>query len=170
MNESVSKSLQILFSKYTSIDTFLDFDTQVGPTFYDIFLKLVEQFSSSSFGDKTFARFLSIFFRMEYSSKYRKALWTDLMGLLHCFSMEVPERIEKYLFPLEKDPTLLGLYTAGLMKSNLQSSWLYWVAIHHLSCFLFSKEVDSDLLTKQDIVRTILCEHNNQVSRKIGSK
>jgi len=116
------------------------FEKTVTGSFYNFFLDFTAQFSGVSFGDKTFAEYISLFARKEFLGEYHRALWSE-PELFRLFPQHPFIDLSGYLFPLEEKPEWLTLYRNAIQFSQVSSSvapFFYWVAIHHLSYFVFA--------------------------------
>lgn len=156
-DEAVAAPLRHLFGRYCpdlpyptsaaeaiSAAGLVAFEQEV-PHFYGFFSRLVDHFSSSSYGHPVFARALWLLLDMRQPPQYRTLLWTELLDSLHLLHLpesEVPVGRHWYLYPAENDPEMVRLYEAALTSprglSAVRSPTLYAVAIHHVATHLFA--------------------------------
>jgi hypothetical protein len=133
-----------LLSLYAPSTT-LNFDQVIGKNFFSFFKEFVTQFVANSFGSKIWAQFLLLFFRRDIDSKYRKTILSELHDVLHFLNvepLESPSTIVRHLSPAESDTDVLKLYEEALSNGTLnksRNSYLYWIAVHHLSAFVFAE-------------------------------
>ncbi|KAL6072278.1 RNA polymerase II associated protein 1 [Balamuthia mandrillaris] len=142
---------------------FLDFEQHIGESFYNFFVRLLDQFQSVSFGHKVFAQYLFLFLQTRYRVEYRRTLWNQLNDSLYLLSLpEHPQygmadeeneedgkegqllpSFEAYLLPKEQDRDMLTIYESALVGGKIRPSrckHLYWIAVHHLAAFIFDDE------------------------------
>ncbi|KAL6041875.1 RNA polymerase II associated protein 1 [Balamuthia mandrillaris] len=151
---------------------FLDFEQHIGESFYNFFVRLLDQFQSVSFGHKVFAQYLFLFLQTRYRVEYRRTLWNQLNDSLYLLSLpEYPHNgiadeeneedgkegqllpsFETYLLPKEQDRDMLAIYESALVGGKIRPSrckHLYWIAVHHLAAFIFDDE-DTDLQNEEE--------------------
>ncbi|ETE67747.1 RNA polymerase II-associated protein 1, partial [Ophiophagus hannah] len=97
-------------------------------SFHDLYISLLEQFESVSFGDPLFGVFVLLPLQRHFSSQLKMAF---------------PLPLERYLSPPEDNLNLLNQYFHALVTGTLQQHWcpvLYVVAVAHVNTFIFSQE------------------------------
>jgi hypothetical protein len=90
LEPEVSYGIELLFGKIVEGEVPVigaDFEGLFGDRFWTFFQSFVEHFLGCSFGDKTFARFLHLFLRMEFDPKYRIHLFNQCMDSFHLISV-----------------------------------------------------------------------------------
>ena len=106
---------------------------------YNFLSELIVQFSSCSYGDKTFATIVLLFLRMEYPLECRTLIWKELKPVYSFLRSGEPSfDIHGYLFPSETDFELVLFLCRTLASGHLSSDknvFLYWLAIHHVHYF-----------------------------------
>jgi len=127
------------------------------------FQDLLEVFSSDSYGSESLQWIIVHFLRMDLSSAFRECFWKDLKPLLPRVIFKAPaSKFIKWMFPVETNQSLLQEYLGfiGDAFSTAQDSFLYKVAIHHASHFIFSDfQADNSSLwvnEKGSLVDTLL--------------
>jgi len=104
----------------------------------------LNQFANKAYANPTFIKFVFSFLRMENSVKTRRTVWHELEDMYNLLRIEVKHfdslDLKSFLFPTERDSEMLHKYVnaiAGGKLSHVMSPVLYWVAVHHLSNYLF---------------------------------
>ncbi|KAG8126154.1 hypothetical protein E2320_021264, partial [Naja naja] len=96
-------------------------------SFHDLYISLLEQFESVSFGDPLFGVFVLLPLQRHFSSQLKMAVFGE----------------HRYLSPPEDNLNLLNQYFHALVTGTLQQHWcpvLYVVAVAHVNTFIFSQE------------------------------
>jgi len=170
LDPQVDELVLKLFNYYIERPKPLNFESSLGGKFYDSVIEFLEQFQSASFGNKTFAKFLHYLLRMEYDSKYRHLIWNELRDVLQLLSVEPQVNVDGYFYPIETSSDVLLLYESCLVSGQVtieRNQFLYWIAIHHLSCFIFGQDNGSLDWIKKQIMRNILVEGSKEVFEHI---
>lgn len=104
--------------------------------FYQYYTDFVALYDAISFSHPLFARLLLPPTSMRYALDYRKHLWNDFGHVLKTVRTPVEqvicEDVREYLWPIEKDPQMIGFYLRALLKEHLQG-FVYLVALHHVA-------------------------------------
>jgi hypothetical protein len=140
---------------HTGISTASVFDT--------LLTDLIEQFVSVSYGDPWFGQVFHLFLDMECDSKYRIIIWGELAHMLRTLTKSPLDKMERYLFPLETNSDMLHKYELALINEHVgpeTNVLLFWVAIHHLSTWIFS---NTTIGWDQQIVLERLIEYTTKV-------
>jgi len=168
--------------------SFLNFEKNV-VSFYGFFKNFLETFVTASFGDPIFARFLFIFLRMDYRSEFRGSIFSELGPSLRiiepkwipydndknkwnsrdeiteiwkCWSNEIPLGLNGYLFPVEKNATVLELFENALLSQKVtleNTPFLYWYSIHHIVGYIFGDEISWE---RKDMLRRLMSSLINE--------
>ncbi|KAH8928695.1 hypothetical protein BT69DRAFT_449685 [Atractiella rhizophila] len=118
--------------------------------FYQFYSDLLGIFEAVSFGDQAFAKMLILPLSMRYPSDYRSLLWKDYLHVARDIRLSVQDAvleddIEDYLFPIETNIQVVGAYAKGLlggMVNEKRNSFLFNIAVHHVSSFIWKGELD----------------------------
>jgi len=154
LEPSVSGVLKDLIYFFLTNRKFTSYDKipELSFGFFSFFQKFLDQFVATSYGDTSFAQLLLPFLRMEYGTDYRATIFSDLYELMHFFQNTAPlPDVKGYLYPLETDPNMLHTYKTAVCEGRLtphKTYFIYWIAIHHLSCFIWN-ESESAWLREQ---------------------
>ncbi|XP_003214628.2 RNA polymerase II-associated protein 1 isoform X1 [Anolis carolinensis] len=115
-------------------------------SFYDLYINLLEQFESVSFGDSLFGIFVLLPLQRRFSVQLRMAVFGEHVGTLRALGVplqQFPLPLEKYLSPPEDNLSLLRQYFQTLVTGILQQKRcpvLYVVAVGHINSFIFSQD------------------------------
>ncbi|XP_070613438.1 RNA polymerase II-associated protein 1 [Erythrolamprus reginae] len=115
-------------------------------SFYDLYVSLLEQFESVSFGDPLFGVFVLLPLQRHFSSQLKRAVFGEHVNTLRALGVplqQFPLPLERYLSPPEDNLNLLNQYFHALVTGTLQQHWcpvLYVVAVAHVNTFIFSQE------------------------------
>ena len=113
-----------------------------GTPFYQYYTDFVHLYDAISFGHPTFSKLLFVPISMDYPIDYRKFLWGDYGHVLRSVRigaadvlLSSPSQFSSYLWPIERDPHVVGylmraLFKAGTLVSN---GFLRFVAVHHVA-------------------------------------
>lgn len=146
--------------------------------FYTLYTDLIALYESTSFSHPTFALILLPVLAMSYPVDYRRLLWTDYVDLLRTMKTTIEEVISdrpgqfalaNYLWPVEKDETILGGYVEALVGKRItktNNEFLYFIAVHHLSEVVFNegRKRLASVLTRQggkEVVNDLLRYHHS---------
>lgn len=106
---------------------------------------LVEDFVSMSFldGNDLLVKYLMLALRMHYVVDFRLEVFNSDRFLALCKIKigTLAGSVSQFLVPAEADHRLLQLYTVALLGNKISAdtnSALYWIAVHHLNCFIFN--------------------------------
>ncbi|KAI9203426.1 uncharacterized protein BJ171DRAFT_443338 [Polychytrium aggregatum] len=161
MSESVSSALDKALDRWCRLSNDAsgtdghDLDKLMGGRgrFYQLYQGVLEQYCASSFGDPVFSRYIVLPLSMLYPADYRILFWQELVEHVPSFPLTIsrvprlamaPDNSQtgrEYLYPIETELAVLSLYAKRLAVgsvSKTRSPFLYWLAVHHLSGFLFS--------------------------------
>lgn len=109
--------------------------------FYQYYTDFVALYDAISFSHPLFARLLLPPISMRYAADYRKHLWNDFGHVLKTirtpFDQVISGDLREYLWPVEDDAQMIGLYLRSLVKSNLQG-FVRLIALHHVACNIWS--------------------------------
>ncbi|KAL3692622.1 hypothetical protein R1sor_006273 [Riccia sorocarpa] len=146
----------------------LDFESIIDPSYVTYAETISEQFASSSYGDLVFGRQIALYLCTSVPVNIRLAAWRVLadarvLELLPSLS-QCCAQPERYLTPVERDPTMLEAYVSAwssgaLDRAAKRNSLAFRLALHHLGCFIFEKPVSpesDDLLTQKKHARTLV--------------
>ncbi|TDL19699.1 hypothetical protein BD410DRAFT_900034 [Rickenella mellea] len=123
----------------------------LGPStpFFQFYTDFVGLYDAISFSHRLFALLLLPPTSMDYPIDYRKHLWGDYGHLLRALHMPIEQiltdDVGSYLWPVERDPDMLGSYLRALVKWPLDG-FVRLVAIHHVACNIWP-----DLRTGDDV-------------------
>ncbi|XP_072425369.1 RNA polymerase II-associated protein 1 isoform X2 [Chiloscyllium punctatum] len=115
-------------------------------SFQDLYIRLLEQFESVSFGDQLFGCFLLLPLQRRFSTQLRQAVFGEHVSVLRTLGVQLkqlPVPLENYIHPAETCLDLLRQYFKTLVTGTLRLSWcpvLYAVAVAHVNSFMFSQE------------------------------
>ncbi|XP_078089595.1 RNA polymerase II-associated protein 1 isoform X2 [Mustelus asterias] len=115
-------------------------------SFHDLYISLLEQFESVSFGDQLFGCFLLLPLQRKFNTQLRQAVFGEHVSVLRTLGVQLkqlPVPLENYTHPTETSLDLLRQYFKTLVTGTLRLSWcpvLYVVAVAHINCFIFSQE------------------------------
>ncbi|EEB91486.1 hypothetical protein MPER_10144 [Moniliophthora perniciosa FA553] len=107
--------------------------------FYQYYTDFVALYDSISFSHPLFSRLLLPPTSLRYPIDYRKHLWDDFSHVVRTIRIPidqlVSDDIKEYLWPVERDPQMVGTYLRALIKhgSSLEG-FVRFVAIHHVAC------------------------------------
>ncbi|GCB69155.1 hypothetical protein scyTo_0013927 [Scyliorhinus torazame] len=115
-------------------------------SFHDLYISLLEQFESVSFGNQLFGCFLLLPLQRKFNIQLRKAVFGEHVSVLRTLGVQLkqlPIPLENYTHPAETSLNLLRQYFKTLVTGTLRLSWcpvLYAVAVAHINSFIFSQE------------------------------
>ncbi|XP_026520383.1 RNA polymerase II-associated protein 1 isoform X2 [Notechis scutatus] len=115
-------------------------------SFHDLYISLLEQFESVSFGDPLFGVFVLLPLQRHFSSQLKMVVFGEHVSTLRALGVplqQFPLPLERYLSPPEDNLNLLNQYFHALVTGTLQQHWcpvLYVVAVAHVNTFIFSQE------------------------------
>ena len=140
--EDFFHDLEIQIKLETLLNTFSleikDAHSDSSSRFYQLYLECLDHYAATSYGNKTFGKYLMILLGMHYPKDYRVSFWTVLEPCLSLFThsiQEMPGGMDLYLGK-EDDLQLLKLYKRVVLsgKITLESCpALYTIASHHVS-------------------------------------
>ncbi|XP_067895713.1 RNA polymerase II-associated protein 1 isoform X2 [Heterodontus francisci] len=113
---------------------------------HDLYISLLEQFESVSFGDQLFGCFLLLPLQRRFDTQLRQAVFGEHVSVLRTLGVplkQLPIPLENYTHPAESSLDLLRQYFKTLVTGTLRLSWcpvLYAVAVAHINSFIFSQE------------------------------
>lgn len=159
-NSSISNYLNQLLTIYAKVDCVSSESDNIiwEGKLYALFSDMVTQFSSISFGEKVFAKYVFFFLRMDVHPKYRTLIFNELGEMLQTLNVEPPGDFKHYLYPSETDLDVLKVYRTLLSRGVLneaKNKYIYWITIHHLSVYLFETSSPLSIFQKsllQDIL------------------
>lgn len=111
----------------------------LGPStpFYQYYTDFVALYDAISFSHPLFARLILPPTSMRYAVDYRRHLWSDFGHVLKTirtpFDQVISADIAEYLWPIESDAQMIGVYLRALVSGSLQE-FVRLVALHHLAC------------------------------------
>ncbi|XP_053139977.1 RNA polymerase II-associated protein 1 isoform X2 [Hemicordylus capensis] len=115
-------------------------------SFHDLYINLLEQFESVSFGDPLFGVFVLLPLQRRFSVQLRMAVFGEHVSTLRALGVplqQFPVPLEQYLSPPEDNLNLLRQYFKALVTGALRQNWcpvLYVVAVAHVNSFIFSQD------------------------------
>ncbi|XP_069773253.1 RNA polymerase II-associated protein 1 [Narcine bancroftii] len=115
-------------------------------SFHDLYVNLLEQFESVSFGDQLFGCFLLLPLQRRFDGRLRQAVFGEHVSVLRALGVplkQLPIPLENYTHPMESSLDLLRQYFKTLVTGSLRLSWcpvLYVVAVAQVNSFIFSQE------------------------------
>ncbi|XP_051872012.1 RNA polymerase II-associated protein 1 isoform X2 [Pristis pectinata] len=115
-------------------------------SFHDLYISLLEQFESVSFGDQLFGCFLLLPLQRKFDAQLRQAVFGEHVNVLRALGVplkQLPIPLENYTHPMESSLDLLRQYFKTLVTCTLRLSWcpvLYVVAVAQVNSFIFSQE------------------------------
>lgn len=115
-------------------------------SFYSLYIKLLEQFESVSFGDPLFGCFILLPLQRRFSTQLRQAVFGEHVGVLRALGVplkQLPVPLEQYTTPPEDSLELLRLYFKVLVSGTLRLNFcpvLYTVTVAHINSFIFSQD------------------------------
>ncbi|WFD35677.1 hypothetical protein MCUN1_002538 [Malassezia cuniculi] len=151
--ESLLEQLESIANKIAKqSDTLEQVSMDVGgpqASYYEVYTDLVGLYDAISFGNKHFARAILVPIAMKYPRDYRRLLWSDYAHTLKSVRISLSDapaapidedRTLGYLYPLERDPELLGRYAHALASGIVtpEQELLYTIALHHVAGALWS--------------------------------
>ncbi|KAH3853182.1 hypothetical protein DPMN_095704, partial [Dreissena polymorpha] len=176
LDKVVHSYLEGLFRLYTrqSLLARMNFEEKIPglPSFYDLFVAVLQQYEAVSFGDPLFACYLLIPMQQRHSIEYRKAIWTENTGILRTLTLPLDQLlldINHFLAPEETDPELVRLYYQALYGGSLRRVWspvLYLVAVHHVNRFLYAQD-KTHLQLKRTMMSKMLASNNQELQHHI---
>jgi hypothetical protein len=113
-----------------------------GTPFYQYYTDFVHLYDAISFGNPTFSKLLLVPTSMDYPIDYRKFLWGDYGHVLRSVRtgtidvlLSSPSHFSSYLWPIEKDPHVVGCFMRALFKAGtlVSDGFLRFVAVHHVA-------------------------------------
>ena len=113
-----------------------------GTPFYQYYTDFVHLYDAISFGHPAFSKLLLVPTSMDYPIDYRRFLWGDyghVLRSVHIGAADVllssPSQFSSYLWPIEKDPHVVGYLMRALFKADILVSdgFLRFVAVHHVA-------------------------------------
>ncbi|KAK8731111.1 hypothetical protein OTU49_007805 [Cherax quadricarinatus] len=122
---------------YANLDTNSKFEGY--SALIDWYRNMVEQFMSVSYGDSTFALFLTIPLQQYWPVDFRKLLWGDNNVALQFFRLTTEQvdqfiPVQQFLEPAEQDEGMIIKYRSALGCHEVtvkRNPFLYKVAAHH---------------------------------------
>ena len=113
-----------------------------GTPFYQYYTDFVHLYDAISFGHPEFSKLLLVPTSMDYPIDYRKFLWGDYSHVLRSVRIGTadvllpsPPRFSGYLWPIERDPHIVGCFMRALFKAGtlVSEGFLRFVAVHHVA-------------------------------------
>ena len=113
-----------------------------GTPFYQYYTDFVHLYDAISFGHPAFSKLLLVPTSMDYPIDYRKFLWGDYGHVLRSVRigaadilLSSPSQFSSYLWPVEKDPHVVGYLMRALFKAGtlVSDGFLRFVAVHHVA-------------------------------------
>ncbi|KAF9783201.1 hypothetical protein BJ322DRAFT_140937 [Thelephora terrestris] len=113
-----------------------------GTPFYQYYTDFVHLYDAISFGHPAFSKLLLVPTSMEYPIDYRKFLWGDYGHVLRSVQVRTadvllssPSQFSSYLWPVERDPQVVGYFMRALFKrgSLVSDGFLRFIAVHHVA-------------------------------------
>ena len=113
-----------------------------GTPFYQYYTDFVHLYDAISFGHLAFSKLLLVPTSMDYPIDYRKFLWGDYGHVLRSVRVGTPDvllsspsQFSSYLWPIERDPHVVGYFMRVLFKTGTLASdgFLRFVATHHVA-------------------------------------
>ena len=113
-----------------------------GTPFYQYYTDFVHLYDATSFGHPTFSKLLLVPTSMNYPIDYRKFLWGDYGHVLRSVRigaadiiLSSPSQFSSYLWPIERDPHIVGYFMRALFKTGtlVSDGFLRFVAVHHVA-------------------------------------
>lgn len=121
-------------------------------SFNDLFTALCEHFVAYSYNQNCFSKVVLIFIAQRFDAHFRKLLWSehaDALRYCKLSSDELAIPLREYLYPIEKDVSLIEAYITALVRDTVRkesSPIPYRIALHHSAMFLKSDEKLSKVL------------------------
>lgn len=128
-------------------------------TFLDLYTELLNQFESSSYGDRLFGNTIIIPLQQCYDSYWKKQLFTEHVGILKILGIPLSEILvclDKFLNPPESDEDLLSIYAKSLLSDQLQEKQcplLYKIASYHLGCYIKNHDFQEQFKLLQQLLK-----------------
>eukprot|EP00727_Mastigamoeba_balamuthi_P006635 m51a1_g2592 hypothetical protein (1156) ;mRNA; r:432702-437171 len=145
---------------------------RLSDTAESIVSELVTRYSSDSFGEPVFSKYISLLFLMKGSPSLRRLAWSELSSVIDLvFSAPLPLPLDCYLEPLESDEKTLDLITDALRSTRIaarRGSVGYWLAVHHVSGSVFRQSRTTTFVGKQRLL-AVLRGGNAEVLRDVLS-
>ncbi|XP_041071091.1 RNA polymerase II-associated protein 1 isoform X1 [Carcharodon carcharias] len=140
-------ALLLIYCQQKKMNT-LDLSTPLPglASFHDLYISLLEQFESVSFGNQLFGCFLLLPLQRKFNTQLRQAVFGEHVSVLRTLGVQLkqlPIPLENYTHPAETSLDLLRQYFKTLVTGTLRLSWcpvLYAVAVAHINSFIFSQE------------------------------
>ncbi|KAI0237577.1 RNA polymerase II-associated protein 1 [Lamellibrachia satsuma] len=132
-------------------------------SFYDMFMRLLDQYEGVSFGDSLFGCFVLFPLQQRFDVTLRKVIWAErplVLRTLFAPVKEVVVPVERLLEPEETDVELLRLYMQALLSGSVQSRWspvLYLTAVHHVNRFFYTQHGTHTKLRMAMLTQALLC-------------
>ena len=113
-----------------------------GTPFYQYYTDFVHLYDAISFGHPVFSKLLLVPTSMDYPIDYRKFLWGDYGHVLRSVRigtvdllLSSPSRFSSYLWPIERDPDIMGYFMRALFKAGtlVSGGFLRFTAVHHVA-------------------------------------
>lgn len=105
-------------------------------SFESLYTMFLDTFQSNSYGDELFSILVMIPLMQNYDVKWRKLVWSEYvaaMRFINCSEDELLYNFNDYLYPIEKDESLLKCYTTALSTKLLREGSIPWkIAKHHV--------------------------------------
>eukprot|EP00124_Ichthyophonus_hoferi_P005928 Ihof_evm1s1052 gene=Ihof_evmTU1s1052 len=143
-DDIVRQLLDNLLINYTKANGgVVDFKAVPGVPFYDLYMEFLTHYAGVSWGDSVFQRYVMLPLVQSNPPSLRRLLWGECIDAVGCLSLktrDLPAPLASYLFPIETDKLLLGLYLRPLLDGTVwkgRAPLPYWIAVHHLTGHFF---------------------------------
>ena len=113
-----------------------------GTPFYQYYTDFVHLYDAISFGHPAFSKLLLVPTSMDYPVDYRKFLWGDYGHVLRSVRigaadilLSSPSQFSSYLWPVERDPHVVGYFMRALFKTGtlVSDGFLRFISVHHVA-------------------------------------
>jgi len=146
--------------------------TFLGQTpFFQYYTDFVSLYDAVSFSHALFARLLLPPTSMRYAIDYRKHLWNDFGHVVKTIRTPVDQvicaDIGEYLWPIERDPQMIGAYLRSILKEDTQG-FVRLMALHHVAANIWLRDEEgwSDERASK-LLRTIVGQGSHRIVRDI---
>lgn len=131
--------------------------------FYQFYTDFLALYDSISFGHHLFAKLLLPPISLSYLPDYRNLFFGEYGHVLRTIDIDpedvLSSDIKEYLWPIERNSQILGLYLNVLFKYPLRG-FLRWFVIHHLAANIWPDLVPEDFSSTRstELLKAILAQ------------
>ncbi|KAJ6635703.1 RNA polymerase II-associated protein 1 [Pseudolycoriella hygida] len=135
VNELLAHCIKDFFKQHK--DTTFNFDDKFEgkSDFENLYVLFLDHFQGTSYGNESFSSLLMVPLAQKYDSKWRKMVWSEhatALRFVNCGEDQCLGSLHSYLYPIEKDKSLLKSYYQAMNGVLRQNSIAYKIAKHHL--------------------------------------